>query len=73
MYKTMGAKLAFMFGWILVAIVAFWSLWYVDTDNPNVATLLVLTIYFMSMFKANKRFTEAAKFFPAAWKAARGN
>lgn len=67
---TMGAKIVFTAGWLLVAITSFWSLWYVDTDNPSVATVLVLAIYFLSAFKANKRFIEAAKMFPAARKAA---
>ena len=76
MDKTMGAKIAFVAGWILAAVVAFQSLWYVNTDDPNIATVLVLAVYFLSMFKATRRFTEAAKMFPEArkaWKAARGN
>lgn len=74
MYKnTMGAKIACTAGWILMAVVAFQSLWYVNIDDPNIATMLVLAVYFLSMFKATQSFSEAAKMFPAAWKAVRGH
>lgn len=73
MDKTMGAKIAFVAGWVFVAVVAFQSLWYVNTDDPNIATVLVLAVYFLSMFKATQRFSEAVKMFPAAWKAVRGH
>lgn len=56
MDKTMGAKIAFVAGWVFVAVVAFQSLWYVNTDDPNIATVLVLAVYFLSMFKATQRF-----------------
>ena len=68
--NCMGAKIIFTAAWILVAVMSFKALWYVDTDEPNIATLLVLAVYFLSAFKANQRFVEAAKLFPAARKAA---
>ena len=68
--NCMGAKIIFTAAWILVAAMSFKALWYVDTDEPNIATLLVLSVYFLSAFKANQRFIEAAKMFPAARKAA---
>lgn len=68
--NCMGAKIIFTAAWILVAVMSFKALWYVDTDEPNIATLLVLAVYFLSAFKANQRFIEAAKMYPAARKAA---
>lgn len=68
--NCMGAKIIFTAAWILVAVMSFKALWYVDTDEPNIATLLVLSVYFLSAFKANQRFIEAAKMYPAARKAA---
>lgn len=68
--NCMGAKIIFTATWILVAVMSFKALWYVDTDEPNIATLLVLAVYFLSAFKANQRFIEAAKMYPAARKAA---
>lgn len=68
--NCMGAKIIFSAAWILVAVMSFKALWYVDTDEPNIATLLVLAVYFLSAFKANQRFIEAAKMYPAARKAA---
>lgn len=68
--NSMGAKIIFTAAWILAAVISFQALWYVDTDEPNIATLLILAVYFMSAFKANHRFIEAAKMFPAARKAA---
>lgn len=68
--NCMGAKIIFTAAWILVAVMSFKALWYVDTDEPNIVTLLVLAIYFLSAFKANQRFIEAAKMYPAARKAA---
>ena len=73
---TMGANVAAFIAWLAAGIASFQSLWYVDTDNPNVATVLVLVVYFVALFRANKYFVKSAKMFPAAleaWKAARGN
>ena len=56
MDKTMGAKIAFVAGWVFVAVVAFQSLWYVNTDDPNIATVLVLAVYFLSMLKGYSAF-----------------
>lgn len=73
---TMGANIAAFIAWLAAGIAAFQSLWYVDTDNPNVATILVLVVYFVALFRANKYFVKSAKMFPEAkraWKAARGN
>lgn len=71
--NTIGAKIAFTMGWLVIAIAAFQSLWYVDTENPNVSTVLVLTVYFLSAFKANKCFIQFAKMVPDALRAAREN
>lgn len=68
--NSMGAKIIFTAAWIFVAVTSFQALWYVDTDEPNIATIFILAVYFLSAFKANQRFIEAAKMFPAACKAA---
>lgn len=71
--STMGAKIAFTIGWLFMAVVAFRSLWYVDTEAPNIATVLVLAVYFVSAFKACKYFEQVAKMVPSALRAAREN
>lgn len=71
--NTIGAKIAFTMGWLAIAVAALQSLWYVDTENPNVSTILVLAVYFLSVFKANKRFIQFAKMVPDALRAAREN
>ena len=71
--NTIGAKIAFMMGWLVIAVAAFQSFWYVDTENPNVSTVLVLAVYFLSAFKANKCFIQFAKMVPDALRAAREN
>lgn len=71
--NTIGAKIAFAMGWLVIAVAAFQSLWYVDTEKPNVSTILVLAVYFLSAFKVSKYFTQFAKMVPDALRAAREN